>query len=347
MYTLGKRGVSSILGLNEELYPEVKEASNLGRYAILGVLGLAAIGAAACKGPPPDTYVVAEKRVIKGLQKPGSYTGDNRQDALILTSCGRSVGCEDHTYFGLPTVVEETYRRVAKGDTVSVPMVEDADGNDVSSTNVAALRLLTPSPIGDTPSEIDLDVREVVIDAYENPLTLDRTGGRVTIKAVQRIRGLSDDGTPTVDEKVYFLRPIDLSLEEGRKLRDGTNYHTTLTLFENTGNGKRILRSPGTITGVGADQHFDSVIELPRGSYAFTYREKTEVLTPRNDVREGRVTGKGVYIGKFKEAPCGPHDDTRYACKQPEPPAAKPVPKPKPAPKPKNTPQKTCPKGCK
>lgn len=332
MYAIGKRGVSSILGLNEELYPEVKESSNLGRYAILGLVGLAAAGCNSACPPKTDTYVIAKKAVIKSLQKPGSYTGDNRQDALILTSCGRAVGCEDHTYFGLPTVVEETHRRAAIGDKVSAP---------AGSTDVTALSLLTPSPLGDTPSEIDLDVREVVLDAYEDPLTLDRTGGRVTIKAVQRIRGLSSNGTPTVDEKVYFLRPIDLSSEEGRMLRDGTNYHTTLTIFENTGNGKRILRRPGTITGEGADQHFDSVIELPRGSYALTYREKTEVLTPRNDVREGATTGRGTYIGKFKEPPCGTHDDTRYACRQNTPAPQKPTPKPK------NTPQKTCPKGCK
>ncbi|HLD39222.1 MAG TPA: hypothetical protein VJB05_02840 [archaeon] len=335
MYAIGKRGVSSILNLNQELYPEVKEASNLGRYAILGVLGLAAADAAACK-TPPDTYVIAEKRVIKGLQKPGSYTGDNRQDALILTSCGRAVGCEDHTYFGLPTVVEETYRRAAIGDRVSAP---------AGSKDVASLSLLTPSPIGDVPYGIDLDVREIVIDNFEDPVTLDRKGGRATIKAVQRIRGLSSSNVPVDEEKYYFLNVNGISQDEMRQLRNNLSRHRTVRIYNTTGSGVRVVRSPGPITGVGADQHFDTLIDVPYGSLSFVYREKTEVQRPRNDVREGVVTEKGVNIGKFKEPPCGPHDDTRYACKQPEPPAAKPVPKPKPAPKPKNTPQKTCPKG--
>ena len=306
VYILGKKGVTGILNERSALDSDIN-FNYKGLMRALAMAGAAIVGGAnaGCGDPDPVEFTIASKRVVKGMQKPGEYTQNNRQDALVLTSCDRAVGCEDHTYFGLPTVVEETYRRAAVGDKVRAPHPKSVK---VNGYDVTKINLLTPSPLSDIPYGIDLDVREVVLDFSENPITGKVDSTNATIKAVQVIKGIGG----SKEERFYFLHPTGITEQDARMLRNRTSYHRTIRIRDSMGNGPYVTRTPGSITGVGADQHFDSLVELPYNSYSFNFREKTEVVGTRNDLREGATTQKGVIMGDFKEAPCGTDNHDKY-----------------------------------
>ncbi|MEK6887313.1 MAG: hypothetical protein AABX14_00015 [Candidatus Aenigmatarchaeota archaeon] len=337
MYNMGKRGVSSILGLNEDLYPEVKDnsSSHLGTYAVnLGLVGLAALGVAGCSlfssKPPPPHGVISQKYIQKDVKLPGKYIGSGRLDAFGFLDCSNAVGCTDYKFFGQPEPVRQLYGRAQEGDMINWSTNPNPNSKGLPELTVDNVTLVKPSSLGDVPYEKELDVREDVTDRFADVTDLSTRETRVRLKCVYKINGFVQ-GVAKDTDVFYFLNVKDLDETQAYALRNNVSQHRTVIIRK--GSGSR----PGAEISPSGDQNIGMVINVPYELLSFRYRAKAEVKGDRTDEVTGSIDQKGVHIGGIDEAPCIKEPGYKSPCAQPTAQPASPAQpagnKPTPAPK--------------